>query len=516
MNDLPLSRSLSNSLSLPKLRVPPALLGGGGGGPSSAFDDVWGWWRADEYTSTSPTIALTDLSGNSRTMTQQAGAITPGTAANGQARLTGNASTWLSSAATLHSWPVTIITYGQRTLGTTQGHFGHVGATGFNGLWCGYESLNRFCVINTNATLNTVATTDGCFVARIGYGSRHSIVNGVSQPDNQLATITKSSAIATSIGTQYRGLNFAWQETLVWDRLLSIAELDEVYTYLNDRYGASIPLSASRTAIPVGVLIGDSNAAGRGDRGASNANISAEYLGPIANANIWYGGTNNMGMGTAWETLDNTAVKSLWTGNHMFMDNYTRPTDYVGCESALSKEYIDLHGGTFFLLKCAQGGSYLYPTGTYWHPTAGGLQQLNTSRLFGQFCMNWWRAMAAMNAAGQTPDIKGIVIMLGGNDASDVTGAAAADFAASLPLLYASLRAELGLPDARIFQCRWHVGSVEPYTATIRAATDAVVSATSNCELVDMDSYPLRGGGDTGHYSVAGQESIGQYLATRL
>ncbi len=493
---------------------PAALMGGSVA--LSAFDDVWGWWRADTYTSTSPTIALTDLSGNGRTMAQQAGTLTPGTATNGQPRITGNASAYLTSSATLSSWPVTIVTYGQRTDGTSQGHFGHVGASGFNSLWCGYESLNRFCVLNTNSTLNTVATTDGCFVARIGHGSRHSIVNGVSQPDNQLANIAKSSAIATSIGTQYRGLNFAWQETLVWDRLLSVAELDEVYAYLNDRYGASIPLSTSRTAIPLLVMLGDSNAAGRGDRGASNANISAEYLGPITNGNVWFGGTTNLGMGTGWETLDNTVAKSLWTGNHMFGDNYTRPITYVGCESALVKEYIDLHGGNFYLLKFAQGGSYLYPTGGFWHPTAGGLTQTNTSRLFGQFCMNWWRAMAVMNAAGQTPDIKGIVIMLGGNDASDVTGTAAADFAASLPLLYASLRAELGLPDARILQCRWHVGSVEPYTATIRAATDAVVAATSNCELVDMDGYPLRGGGDTGHYSVAGQESIGQYLASQL
>lgn len=490
-----------------------ALTGGVTPTPASAFDDIWGWWRADTYTGTSPTIALTDLSGNSRTMTQQAGTLTAGTSANGQAKLTGNASTYLTSAATLKNWPVTIVTYGQRTAGTSQGHFGHVGGTGFNTLWCGYESLDRFCIINTNAILNTSAVTDGCWVARVGHGSRHTITNGVSLSDNALASVVQSSAIATSIGTQYRGMNFPWQETLVWDRLLSIEELDEVYTYLNERYSASIPLSISRTAVPLIVILGDSNAAGRGDRGTSDVNIPAEYLGPITNANVWYGGASNLGMGTAYETLDNTKSYGTWVGNHMFGDNYSRPTAYVGCESSLMKEYIDANGGSAYLLKSGIGGSYLYPTGSFWHPTAGGLTQFHTSRCFGQFSMNWWKSMYALNAAGYTPDLKGIVIMLGGNDASDVTGTAAAAFEANLPVFYAALRAEIGIPNAKLFQCRWHSGSVEPYTATIRAATDAVVAATSNCTLVDMDSYPLRGSGDTGHYSIVGQTQIGQYLA---
>jgi hypothetical protein len=117
----------------------------GGSDPSpSAFDDIWGWWRADEFTGTSGSYALTDKSGNSRTMTQAAGTLTPGTAANGQARFTGNATARFTSAATLENWPITVFTIGRRTNNATCGFFGHTGASGFGTLWYGYEASNAF------------------------------------------------------------------------------------------------------------------------------------------------------------------------------------------------------------------------------------------------------------------------------------------------------------------------------------------------------------------------------------
>lgn len=63
---------------------------------------------------------------------------------------------------------------------------------------------------------------------------------------------------------------------------------------------------------------------------------------------------------------------------------------------------------------------------------------------------------------------------------------------------------------------RWHSGSAEPYTSTVRAGCDAAVAATANCQLIDMDGYELRGGGDTGHYSINGQIELGQDLAAML
>lgn len=462
-------------------------------------------------------MAFTDLSGHGRTMTQQAGTLTAGTSANGQPKITGGATAYLTSAATLESWPITIVSYGQRTAGTRQGFFGHTGATGFNTLWTGYDSAsNDHYIINTNGAANNNTATDGVWVARIGWGSRHAIINGISQSINTLASIARSSAIATTLGTQYRGLNYDFQETLVWNRLLSFEEFDEVYAYLNLRYGASIPLQSSYTLSPTIMLIGDSNGAGRGDKGVANVNIPAEYLGAITGANaLADSGGANVGA-TAFETLDNTVAKTGFTGNHMFNDNVTRPTLYVGCESAMCKEYLDLHGGSVWLVKTGVGGSFLYPTAPFWHPTDGGLVQANVSRVFATNGFNWWKSVALLNAAGRRPDIKGIVISLGGNDASDVTGVAAAAYQANLTNFFTYLRAEMGFPNAKIFMLRWHSGSVEPFTSTVRSGCNAAVAATANCQLVDMDGYELRGGGDTGHYSYNGQHAIGQYLATQL
>ena len=138
----------------------------GSGVASSAFDDVWGWWRADTYTGTNPNITLTDLSPNGRNMVQAAGTLTPGTAANGQARIAGNATARLTNASTLKRWPVTIITVGRRAAGATCGFFGHQGASPFNSLWTGYESTNRHFIYNTNGTTNTTtdAGADACWM----------------------------------------------------------------------------------------------------------------------------------------------------------------------------------------------------------------------------------------------------------------------------------------------------------------------------------------------------------------
>ena len=81
---------------------------------SSAFDDVWGWWRADDYSGSSPNIVLNDKSLNGNSMTQAGGTLTPGTAANGKAKMTGNSTARLISSLSMRGWPSTIITVGKR------------------------------------------------------------------------------------------------------------------------------------------------------------------------------------------------------------------------------------------------------------------------------------------------------------------------------------------------------------------------------------------------------------------
>lgn len=491
-------------------------------GPASAFDDVWGWWRADTYTSSSPTISLTDLSGNSRTMTQQAGTITPGTAGNGQARMAGGATAYLTTAATLESWPVTVFTVGRRTAGNTAGLFGHVGATGYNTLWYGHEASNSFRIYNTSATNNTDSTggSDTCWMMRIGHGSRVSAINGLLGANMPLASIARSSAVAASIGTQYRGLNYDWQECLVWNRALSLSEIDEVHTYLNTRYSLTLPLWSSYTPSKMVGLYGQSNAAGRGDRGVADANVPAEYLGAITNASIWHGTpTSNIGLATAWEALDNTASKttgSTYTGNHMLGDNFGQPTLYIGPESVMCKEYLDLQGGSIYLNKYTVGGTnlaFVNSTTQFWHPTAGTNTQESVFRLFGLSMRNWWASLQAHQAAGRTPSEVEIVWYQGEEDAGNIDRANA--YEANLETFASELRKDIGFPSAKILLCRIHNSVPETYKDTIRTAQANWVASDSNAQLVDVDSYETRSG-DPVHLSINGQVSLGTYLAGQL
>lgn len=499
-----------------------AVLRPGAGYTPTVFDSMWGRWRADTFTSTSPTISLTDLSGNSRHMVQQAGTIATGTAANGQARMTGISTTYLTTSATLESWPVTVFTVGRRTAAATCGLFGHVGATGFNTLWYGHEASNSFRIYNANSTNNTDSTggADTCWMMRIGHGSRVSAINGVVQSDMNLASIARSSAIGASIGTQYRGLNLDWQECLVWNRLLSFSEIDEVTTYINNRYGLINPLWSSYTPAKTIWMGGQSNMAGRGDRGAADVNIAAEWRGPITNAIIWHGSpVNNGTLATAWETLDNTISKpggTPYTGNHMLGDNPGQPTIYVGCESVLAKEYLDLKGGSIYLNKYAIGGTnlaFINASTNFWHPTQGTNTHNSTLRLFGQAMLNWWASIRAHQQAGRVPSGVESIWFQGENDATNSTYADA--YQTNLGDLVSALRAELGFPSSKIYVCRMHNNAPEPFKNTVRTAQANWVTSASNAQLVDTDSYETRSG-DGVHLSINGQASLGQYLAGQL
>lgn len=487
---------------------------------ASAFDDVWGWWRADSIGGSSPTMTFTDLSGNSRTMTQQAGTLTAGTAANGQAHVAGNSTARLDvSGSTLAAWPLTVINVAKRTAAATCGLFGASGTNPFNNHWFGWEGSNSLNSYNTNSAANTDSTggATGCYVSRVGYGSRVQLVNGLIQATMSLASIVKPSAVAPSIGTQYRGLNCEWQETLVWDRLLTLDEIDEVHAYLNTRYGLSVPMWSSYTPSPTVIMQGQSNSAGRGDRGVSNANIPAEYLGSITGANVWHGlAASNGPLGSAFETLSNTASKTGFTGNHMFADNSIQPTSYIGAESALCKEYLDANGGSVWLNKYAVGSTSLaYQVGGHWSPTDNTQVHSATARHFGQSMYNWWLAMRVHQLASRKPDVRGIVWHQGEQDAS--IEAMANAYQANLESFVDCIRAEIGFSaaNAKMFICRLHDECPETYTSTVRAAQVAAAAAKANCQLVDLDSYEPRSG-DPVHLSYNGQHALGQYLATQL
>lgn len=483
----------------------------GGGVASSAFSDVWGWWRADTFSGINPNVILTDKSPNGRNMTQAAGTMTPGIAANGQARFTGNATTRLTSSATFNAWPCTVVIFYKRTVGNTCGFFGHTGAAVFDTLWMGFESSNRITIYNANGTLNTVADAgaDACFVGRIGYGSRISIINGVIQSDQQLASIVRPSAITVTLGTEYRGLNIEWYETLVWDRELSLDELDEIFTYGNNRYGLSIPLFSSYPKTNTVIVTGDSMASGRALRGALDVNVPVEYQGDQTNVKIWYG-TPASGFGTSWDTLN------LTNNNTQLNDQFQGGSTQFGINISIGKEYVDRTALPINILQSSTGSAGLSKIGvsTYFDPLDNSLPALNQSRGYGNLMKNYWRSFSALQAGGTIPSIKGIVVFLGTNDSSDLT--AANNFSTQLVIFANQLRKELGLSanNSKIYFVRMHLGTTGgTYEATIRTKTEEAVSLIPNSVMVDVDGYTLF---DGVHINGTGNIAIGNDLAALL
>lgn len=474
----------------------------------TVFSDVAGRWRADGVSGSSGSYVVSDISGNGHSMTQVAGTITLGTAANGQAKMTGNTTARLTSTFTIQGWPLTIITIAKRPAGNPCGFFGHQGSLPYNFLWTGFETADRYAIYNNSSVLNTlVSSADVCSVARIGYGSRVSILNGVIQSVMTLATIQNPTATATSLGTEYRGLDCDWQETLVWTRTLSINELDEVHAYVNARYGTSIPLWSSYTAVDEVWMGGQSNSAGRGIRGASDVNVPAEYKVALTGVNIWHGTVTSL-VGNAWGTLDIT------TNNHDLFDQ--QGATYIGHEETLGKEYLDRTGNNVYIFKTALGGTNLAYSASvaYWDPVNNTNVHNSQSRLFGVSGNNWWQSMRAHQAASRRPNMKGIVWYQGEQDATNSPDANA--YAANGLIFFNELKKEIGVGAPPIFVIRIHAAidiGAQPYRDTVRAQEATLVSSISNATLVSVDSYTLQ---DGAHINITGQLALGQVIADQL
>lgn len=479
--------------------------------PYSVFNDITGWWRADTYTGSSGSYSLTDKSPNAHNMVQQAGTLTPGTGVNSMAKFTGNASAYLNSTLSLRNWPVTVITVALRANNATCGFFGHTGATGFNTLWYGYDGSNANTIYNFNGSVNTTseAGTIACYTARLGYVSRVSMVNGLILSTMNAASISQSAATATSIGTQYRGLNEDWYETLVWDRALTLADLDEVHAYINARYGMSIPLWSGYTPVKTIVQGGQSNAAGRALRGASDVNIPSPYNVALTGVNVWFG-VPVSSIGTAFSTLDVTA------NNHMLgEEGGTNPTNYFGFELSMTKDYITAHGGSVYLMKFAIGGSSLARSASlnYWSISDITDTNVISRKKSIPFMTNWWQMLRVMQSSSISPQILGYAFYQGEQDATNLTDASA--YEVNLTSFIKDSRAELGFTS---FTCPFYVIRIhaddditdQPYRDTVRAAQDAVAASVPNCFLISVDSYTLR---DITHINHTGQIALGGVLA---
>ncbi len=483
--------------------------------PYSVFNDITGWWDGDHFTGTSGSYSLIDRSSNAHNMVQQAGTITIATGVNGHNKFTGNVSTYLSSALSIKSWPCTIITVALRANNATCGFFGHIGTTGFNTLWYGYDASNANTIYNSSGSINTTseAGTIAVYTARIGYVSRVTMVNGTIQPTMGNASISQSTAIATTIGTQYRGLNEDWYETLVWDRLLTLEDLDEVNAYINAKYSMSIPLWSSYSIAKTIIKGGQSNSAGRAVRGASDANIPSQYKTALTNCNVWWGTPTAQSIGTAFSNLDVTVP------NHMLGEELTTNiTNFFGDELSMCKDYVTAHGGSVYLMKFAIGGSSIARSATlnYWSLSDNTDTNVISRKKSIQFMVNWWQMLRVQQAASLKPQIIGYDWYQGEQDATNLTDATA--YETNLTQFVKDSRAELGY---NAFTCPFYIVRIhkddditdQPYRDTVRTAQQNVVAAITNCFLVSVDTYTLK---DITHIDHNGQLALGSYLTTQF
>lgn len=477
----------------------------GGAVTVSAFADIKAWYRADTFTGTTPSVSLTDKSKNGNNAVQAAGTMTPGTAANGQAKFTAS-SARLESSVTMRNWPCTIITVGKSPANALTGFAGHTGAASTNTLWFGYESglgTTAYAVNNSSNGFPT-ANVDHVWTLRNGYGSRVTMVDGIIQADQTQSGCPRSSAQGISLGTQYRLLNLDWYETLIWDRTLSLTELDEVHTYLNTRYALSIPLWSSYTTVPLIAFGGQSNSDGRGDRGASDVNIPVAYRGSLANVKEWDNSTTFSNMNLSTNTYFSTPAVNI---NSL----------YIGQELTAAKDYADRAGQTVYVFKYAGGSTSMYYTladNGFWTEIHDATNQTDTRSYFGNSMKAFWKMMRVFQTNSQKPSLKGYTFYQGEDDATDST--AAGQWSTLGQSFFTASRAEFGLGTAKIFLVRIHASIdlvQQPFRDTVRAQQVAAAAALTSCQLVSVDSYSLR---DTVHIDVNGQIALGQFLATQF
>lgn len=475
--------------------------------PYSAFNDIAGWWRADTHTGSSGGYSLTDLSANANNMVQQAGTLTFASGVNSQQKMTGNSSAYLNSTLGVKSWPCTIITIAVRANNALVGFVGHTGASPANTLWYGYEASNVNTVYNLGSSTNTTseAGSIASYGVRMGYGSRMTLVNGIIQNTMTQATIAQTSALPISIGTQYRGLNCDWYETLVWNRNLSYADYDEVYTYLNSRYAMSLPLWSSYTAIPIVVMWGQSNMAGR----AVKAGLSPPYSTAQTGVNIWYGGSGSTTtLAYQFSQLDESAFN-----NSLGDDGVT----YFGMEATLGYRYRQNTSNTTFLFKTSKGNTFLNQQGgsNYWMPNNTGTPG-NGNNLYSNLLMqNWFNLLRYCQTNSLRPDVRAIVGFQGENDATTSTDASA--YQQNNIDFYSILRFELGSYAGttifpKVIICRlpsWQAG--ESFLSTVRTAQVNTASILSNATYIDTDSYTSTG--DNVHLDGTSLQSLGNSIA---
>ena len=240
------------------------------------------------------------------------------------------------------------------------------------------------------------------------------------------------------------------------------------------------------------VLFGQSNAEGSADAAA----LPARLRGPQPRCRMWNDSA------ASFEAMENGVNTHTYS-----------PTSWCGPELTLGEGLADAHG-TVHLVKCAFAMTALGPTPGPWNEWGFAAAELYAILRF-----RIGRAAVAVRAQGLVPRVRGIFMMQGESDATDLRQAGR--YAVLLQDLIGGMRNDLvaaGLADAAA-PIPFVLGAVDarlptaffPYTATVRQAQRETVGLLPSTALVQTSTFGLRSDGV--HFDTLGVQQLGVAMA---
>lgn len=291
---------------------------------------------------------------------------------------------------------------------------------------------------------------------------------------------------------------------VVYNRTLSAAERNDIYAVMRDVSAArGVPIDTRDCATQAsGIFIGgQSNADGRAlISGLSALDQARTYTKTKIILN------NSSGTKSSFADLDLGLA-----GNHTVSSGTTQ----FGPEIPIANQWEDNKSENFYIVKAAQGGTYLAPISVTGAAISWSTDEPKTVAGFWHGLLNtWWRAATDLQQAGIGLNLDAFIWYQGEQDS--ILTAAADIYGVQLEQLIDNFDLYSGVVADKVFIVRIRDTAPPDPTgyATVRAAQAAVVATLNagtpgRATLVDVDSYGM---GDSVHLNATGMQSLGAYL----
>lgn len=296
------------------------------------------------------------------------------------------------------------------------------------------------------------------------------------------ATFAATFPVGAFGGRMVHGQAVVWDTSQPFDAATALA--------VSTPRAAQVPLPGAFADLHV--LFGQSNAEGHADAAA----LPARLRGPQPRCRMWNDSA------ASFEAMENGVNTHTYS-----------PTSWCGPELTLGDGLANA-SGTVYVLKCAFAMTALGPTPGDWNEWGFAAAELYAILRF-----RIDRAAVAVRAAGLVPRMRGIFMMQGESDATDLRQASL--YAVLLQDLVAGMRNDLvaaGLADATA-PIPFVLGAVDarlptalfPCTPTVRLAQRNTVRSLPRTALVETSTFGLRSDGV--HFDTLGVQQLGAAMA---